>query len=148
MEIALDYTLSVEFKETSKYGDVNKLKTCLKNYFYSKSYGESIHKIFISLMSVHPKYDPFFKVKRPHYVEDKFVKGQLTEIHLYKQLFVDIKLDFNNFINSTQEEGLRMVANEFLETFRVLKYPKKIKDFDSKAFLADLELFFKEEKIL
>ena len=150
MEVTLYRNFSIELKDKVQEQAFDKLNEVLELYFKDKSYGESVQTYFITVICVHPKFDFFTKEAKPKYIEDKkkTVIKIFGEIHIYREFSFDLTLNFNEFINSTPEDALRMVANEVLQKIRVMQYPKMIKDFDSKAFLADLELFFKEEGVL
>ena len=86
-------------------------------------------------------------IKRPRYTEDKRVMldRALGEVHFYKTLGVDVKLDFATFIKSDKEGGLKMVADAIIDRLNTMKYPAKVKEFDKERFLNDLKNFFQEE---
>lgn len=150
MKVTIHETISVEFDKTTKGVEFRKLDAKLETYFKNKSYGEDICTYLIGVISVHPNYDQFFKIRRPFYVEDKTVTLDkiLGPVRIYKSFSFNIKLDFEEFISSNTEDGLKMIAGSIMETVKTLKYPKKIKDFDKERFYEDLRLFFEKEKIL
>ncbi len=150
MEVSLNQFFSVELDSTTKSPEVTELIFKIRDYFKNKSYGDDICSYLIGVICVHPNYDQFFKVGRPKYVEDRTVVYEkiLGPTHIYKTFSFDIKLNFEEFISSNTEDGLKMIAGSIMETVRTLKYPKKIKDFDKEKFYEDLRLFFEKEKIL
>ncbi len=150
MEVSLIQKFSVELDSTTKRAEFRELVVKLEAYFNAKSYGDDICSYLIGVVCVHPNYDQFFKIGRPKYVEDRTVVYEkiLGPTHIYKSFSFNIKLDFEEFISSNTEDGLKMIAGSIMETVRTLKYPKKIKDFDKEKFYEDLRLFFEKEKIL
>lgn len=148
MHINLIHKFSREFDKTTKSQNIDELNDKMQLYFNGKYYGETIIEYLIGIICVHPNYDPFFKVRRPLYTEDKTVTIHGLEIHIYKSFGIDIKLRFEDFIQSGSEDGLKMVANEILTTVKNMKYPAKVKSFDKDKFYQDLNLFFEEEGLV
>ena len=108
---------------------------------------EMLFQNILQAQCVHPKYDSIFTIKRPRYTEDKRVMldRALGEVHFYKTLGVDVKLDFATFIKSDKEGGLKMVADPIIDRLNTMKYPAKVKEFDKERFLNDLKKSFKKK---
>ena len=113
-------------------------------------YGQSIQNFFIGCICVkqRPGYEDWFKIRKPKYKDvDKIrlLDGSLKES--YGVFSYDIKLNFETFINTTEEESKRLLASEILTSLPNLDaLPKKVKDFDKERFRTDIEQFFKEQK--
>lgn len=148
MKIKLAKTFSKDFDKTTKDSDVEELEIALQLFFYEKNYGHSIVDYLIGIICVHPNFDPFFKPKRPSYVENKNINLEGFDVSIYKTFSLDIKLNFEDYYKSDKENGLKMIANEIITTVKYLKYPAKIKDFDKEIFFQDLSLFFKNKRLI
>ncbi len=65
----------------------------------------------------------------------------------YKNLKVQRKLDYEQFVNATDEEALEMMALSFLEVIE--QFPKwKIKDFDWQRLHTDARKLFVEHRFI
>ncbi|WP_418893596.1 hypothetical protein [Limibacterium fermenti] len=148
MKIQLAKTFSKEFDKTTKDSDIEELEIKLQSSLEKNDYGHSVVDYLIGIICVHPNFDPFFKPKRPSYVENKNIKLEGFDVNIYKTFSLDIKLNFEDFFKSDKENGLKMVANEIITTIRDLKYPAKIKDFDREQFFHDLNCFFEQENLI
>lgn len=150
MEVTLAQTFSVEFDKTTKDREFTELDHKMIDYFKNRNYGDDVCTYLIGITCVHPKYDAFFPLKRPLYVQDRMIclDSALGKTHIYKTLTFKIKLDFEEFINSNTEEGQKMIARSIMERVRNLKYPAKIKDFDKERFFKDLTLFFEQQRLI
>jgi D-xylulose kinase len=147
MKVVLIPTLPSEFDKVTKSPELIELGERMEEYFKMRQYGDVILEYFIGIVCVHPKYDSIFTIKRPRYTEDKRVMldRALGEVHFYKTLGVDVKLDFATFIKSDKEGGLKMVADAIIDRLNTMKYPAKVKEFDKERFLNDLKKSFKKK---
>jgi hypothetical protein len=143
MKVVFACSASIEFKKTTKNGEVKELSDKLEIFFKPRDYGSSIQSYIIGVIYVHPNFDPFFKVEKPSYTEEENAIFHGVEVHVYKSFVFNIKLDFHAFLQSTKEEGLKMIAGEIMKTLSGIKYPKKVADFNGAAFYKDIEDFFK-----
>lgn len=150
MKFVLNFVLSGEFHATSKNYEITDLDNKLEVYFRKRNYGDVIKKYVITIMCVHPKYDDFFKEMRPKYTEDKWIKcvAPYEPARIYRLLDFSLKLDFETFINSNTEEGLKIIAAAIIDKVSTMKYPAKTKGFDKEAFLEDLKRFFKRQMLI
>ena len=150
MEVTLAQTFSVEFDKTTKDREFTELRSKMIDYFKNRNYGDDVCTYLIGITSVHPKYDAFFSDRRPSYVQDRMIclDSALGKTHIYKNFSFTIKLDFEVFIHSNTEEGLKMIARSIMERVRNLKYPAKIKDFDKERFSKDLTVFFEQQGLI
>jgi hypothetical protein len=149
MKFALTQTMSVEVHSTTKGQEMTELSNKMKNYFKPLNYGESIEEYLIGVICIHPGFDPFFKIHKPSYIENKKTKVEGIDMHIYKSFGFDIKLNFQSFISTEkEEERLKMIAAEIMKTLYNLKYPKKVTDFNKDAFLEDIKSFFKQMNLI
>lgn len=148
MEIVLPKVLSGEFKKTTKTIEIAELEKKLVSFVNSRFYGEDIAEYAIHIICVHPKYDPFFKVGKPFYVKNKDVIVEGIAVTIYKRFDVKIKLDFEEYYKSNEEEGLKIIGTAILSTLKNIVYPKAIKDFNKNAFYEDIYTFFCEMDML
>ena len=146
MEIVLPKVLSGEFKKTTKTLEIAGLEKKLMSFVNSRFCGEDIAEYAIHIICVHPKYDSFFKVNRPTYVINKDVIVEGIPVTIYKRFDVKIKLDFEEFYKSNEEEGFRIIGTAILFTLKNIVYPKTIKDFNKEAFYKDIHAFFCEKE--
>ena len=146
MEIVLPKVLSGEFKKTTKTLEIAGLEKKLMSFVNSRFYGEDIAEYAIHIICVHPKYDSFFKVNRPTYVINKDVIVEGIPVTIYKRFDVKIKLDFEEFYKSNEEEGFRIIGTAILSTLKNIVCPKTIKDFNKEAFYKDIHAFFCEKE--
>lgn len=142
-------TQDIDAEAESKSVLINSLSSLLKSYFSNKEYGKGIEHFFIGVICVkyRPGYEDWFKVRKPKYkVVDKIKMpdGRVNELQgVYSY---DIKLDFERFVNSSDDESEKLLASEILNSLSHLDaLPKKVKDFDKERFKADMEAFFKEQ---
>ena len=148
MKVRFNESSSIEFKQTTKNIEVKELSNELEIFFKPRDYGSSIQSYIIGVIYVHPNFDPFFKPQKPEYTEDEKAIFHGVEVHVEKTFGFGIKLDFNTFLNSTKEDGLKMIASEIMKALSGIKYPKKVTDFDGAAFHKDVECFFRDLNLI
>ncbi len=150
MKFVLNFVLSGEFHATSKNYEITDLDNKLEVYFRRRNYGDVIKKYVITIMCVHPKYDDFFKEMRPRYTDEKWVKSLAPQgrFRIYRLLDFSLKLDFETFINSNTEDGLKIIAIAIIDKVSTMKYPAKTKGFDKELFFEDLKRFFKRQMLI
>jgi hypothetical protein len=123
MDFGMSFELSKEIK--SNISSLNDLSKLLKDFFSEKSYGESVERIVIGIICVHPMFDEFFQTRK------KYNKN--TGLLEY-----DIKLDFQSCLNKRTEEVIKMVMKRIIDSLAVFK-ELKITGFDVARFKKDLE---------
>ncbi len=147
----MDFSLTQESNlEGNKNIQLIEFSNSLKEYFINKSYGEELNHFLIGIICVKPEFESFFKVRKPRYkaVDNiKLFDGGTTElIGVYGY---DIKLNFEEFVSANEIESKKILAQEILNSLSNLDaLPKKVKDFDKERFKADMEQFFKSEKLI
>ncbi|WP_297272115.1 hypothetical protein [uncultured Bacteroides sp.] len=111
-----------------------------------------VETISISIISVSPVFSKFFKPVRPKYYEDKILKirGSVTpEVRMFKCLLADFVVDFDTYFNaSNKEECLKILAVSFVEFWKSLKYPGKLKKFEKEQFLQTVKDIFIKNGII
>lgn len=122
----------------------------MEKFFFQKNYGNDIMDIVIGIVCVSPIFEQFFKPRRPKYTKDKIhIKSEGFEYDIEKCLEYSIKLDFETFKNSSEEEAKKYLSQEILKSLEIIDRMKsKIKDFDLVNFKKDLENYFKEKGII
>jgi hypothetical protein len=81
-------------------------------------------------------------------VKNKDVIVEGIAVTIYKRFDVKIKLDFEEYYKSNEEEGLKIIGTAILSTLKNIVYPKAIKDFNKNAFYEDIYTFFCEMDML
>lgn len=141
MDVAFTYETSVELER--KFSDIHVDSTQLKFFFKEKDYGEHLKSLIIGVVCMSPRFEQFFKPRRPNYrTEEKIYthRGvELTTPAMY--LTFDLKLDFEKYLNT--KDGKLLFAHDALASLDTIAKVKKIIDFDLPRFKADLEQFFK-----
>lgn len=101
----------------------------LNGFFEDKFYGDRITMIYIAVICVSKKFEPFFKV-RP--------------IKLYRSepsLEYGLKLVFDIFKAADEQERRRILLVKILEMTKLQLRSKTIKGFEKERFINDLEAF-------
>jgi hypothetical protein len=135
---------------------ITKLSNSLQSYFNDKFYGEDILSVSIGLILAKTikGYEDWYKAKKPKYIQHEIKKSKLTgdTSEVQKMFQYEIKLNdifLEKFSNSSIQESYSLLCNEILISLSSFdSLPKKIKDFDKKAFRADLEDYFKEQNLI
>jgi hypothetical protein len=125
--IGTQFSREFSFEESSI---TNKLNERLNKWFIDKKYNSEIQKIYIDFICVSKGFEPFFMV-RP-------LKVLKTE----PAIEYEIKLEFDYFFKSNLEDRTKILYNEFLNQSKVILNDKKMKNFDVKGFVNDLEKSF------
>lgn len=143
MYVSFTFESSIEL-ESKPFNKIPGEIDSIKQFFKDRQYGEELKSLIISIVCIAPRFEPFFKPRRPNYrAEEKTYmhRGvELTTPAMY--LTYDLRLDFEKYLNSQQPKPL--FAQEALASLDTISKVKKIKDFDLNAFKADFEVFFKE----
>lgn len=143
MDFGLAVTSSIEVKNTHI---ITELSDEMKSHFNDKNYGNDIKSYTIGVICVSPQFDFFYKEKKPKYTKGKKVISPDGILFTLEDNFeYNIKLDFEEFQNSSEEERKKIIAREILSSIDIINTIKKIKDFDTEKFKSDLEVYFKQE---
>jgi len=156
MNVNIKISVSDVTVTTLKSNIVYELSKEVNAFFLSKSYGENVKTIEIGFLMVleRPGYEDWYKPKLLTYTDYKKTKHKLTGevIEIEKTLKYEIKFNDEQLINFTGGNDIlsrEILAAEILNSLSNLdKLPKKVKDFDKEKFRADMEQFFKEQKIM
>jgi len=130
---------------------VNKLSNSMKAIFKKRSYGKDLLEFSIGFIMVRmrPGYEEWYKPAKPKFIDSKSVKSKLTgEVsQINKKFSCEIRLSdevIDKFVNASEIDCYRIIASEILNYLRSLKgLPKRVKDFDLKLFIRDIEDCFK-----
>lgn len=147
MDFGLAITSNLEQDKTNL---ITKLSKELELGFKGKNYGNDVKGYTISVVCVAPQFEQFFKTKKPKYTKGKKeINPDGIPFILEDDLEYDIRLDFETFKNSTEEECKKILAQEILNSLSAVESMKsKIKNFDLEKFRADLESYFKEKELI
>ena len=78
----------------------------------------------------------------------KYIRDH-SEIIQDRVFSYDVKLDYEDFKNQSDEQNEQTLASEIMESLSNLdKLPKKVKDFDKERFKKDMEAFFEAQNLL
>lgn len=155
MEINL-YNIVVENFTEKKSHLISDLSVLMKKYFKNKNYGVDLVVICVGFILVYsrPGYEKWHQAKKPKYIDYKITKSKLIDgTHEVSNTFVyEIKFNdslLNEFVTANDTVSKRILAYEILNSLSNLEnLPKKVKDFDKLRFKLDIELFFREQKII
>ncbi|MBK8805409.1 MAG: hypothetical protein IPO21_01680 [Bacteroidales bacterium] len=122
----------------------------LKEGFKNKNYGASIKSYTIGVVCVAPQFEQFFKETKPKYTKGKkIINPDGIPFTLEDSFEYSIKIDFDDFTKADKLAALKIITKEILFSLKVLDELKgKFKDFNTIKFKEDLELFFKERKLV
>lgn len=128
----MNFGLSQEISEDiyEKAHIITDISKKLEEYFKNRNYGNGITFIAIGVISVHPQFDFFCKIRK------KYSKTK-------KILEYDVKLDHEKLKNADKKMILEMLHQHILESFSIFE-EKKIPDFDKDSFIKDIEQCFTE----
>lgn len=142
MDVAITRELSPEIYQ--RFSDNTIPKEWLKAYFEKRIYGEHVKELIIGITCMSPRFDSFFKPRRPRYrTEEKTYVAhgiQITTPAMY--LDYELRLDFEQYLNTKEFKAL--FAQDIVASLDTISKIKKIKDFDLPRFKADFEQFFRE----
>jgi hypothetical protein len=145
------FALTVEASEgvADKTTLIQELSNKLSDYFSDKDYGNDVIRILIGVICVAPEFEWFSKIRKPRYkFYRKYIRDSI-EIIEDRVFTFDLKIDYEDFENQTNDENRKMLALEILKSLSNLNsLPKKVKDFDKKRFKGDVIAFFDEQKLL
>lgn len=160
MKFSIGFTLdAVSLDETTRKNKSSVVYDFGKNiseYIKKLDYGEGIVEYAIKLYIVNPPsgFEHLFKDFKPKFTEHKLLTNKFTgeklELNKYFNYSVKITGDlYNKFLIGTVEESEKILATEILKSLSNLDaLPKKIKDFDKERFKADMQQFFKAQKLV
>jgi hypothetical protein len=126
----MEFSIGTQFSREFSFEDTliaDDLKNTLNKYFAEKKYDVKTQKIYCSFICVSKGFEPFFMV-RP-------LKIYRTE----PAIEYEIKIEFESFFKSSIEERIKILHHEFLSQTKIILDDKKMKNFDVKEFLNDLE---------
>lgn len=147
MVVAL--TIESDLKNSQDLAIVE-LSDLIENYFSDKEYGEDVLTILIGIMSLDTSnLGKFFKIRDPKYTDFKIIKDGIgNPVEIRKNLEWDVKPDYENLRNLNGIAIQAFIAKSIIESIRKIKLPKKIVNFDLRAFQQDFENFFKEKQLI
>ena len=147
MDFGLSVEADIELQDKTMF--VHQFSEELNAHFASKSFGSDLKGLTIGVILTSPKFEHFFKVRKPKYYDGKkAITYDGITVELEDALEYDIKPDYFS-IKEADEIGIRKtLAGEILQSLGKIDTVKKIKDFDREGFKEDLESFFKEQNLI
>jgi Immunity protein 44 len=150
----MNFGISLEFDADAyvKSKIVRSLSDNIKDYLKGKNYGEVIQHFFIGCICIktRPGYEKWYKARKPRYKETdniKLLDGSVKE--LIGVFTYDIKLDYEKFVNSSDNDSEKLIVLELLNSFSNFdSLPKKVKNFDKNSLKSDLEYYFKQQNLI
>lgn len=143
MQVSFTFEASVEL-ENKPFNKIPGETDTVKQFFKERSYGQHINKLIIGVVCIAPRFEPFFKPRRPNYrtVEKTYMhRGiEITTPPMY--LTYDLRLDFEKYLNSLKPKPV--FAQDALASLDTISTVKKTKDFDLARFKTDFQQFFQE----
>lgn len=118
----------------------------LEAHFKAKTYGCGIDTLLVAVICVHPKFDDFCIIRKPKYSKP----GKKGDVYGFgKSLSLDVKLNFEKYLNGSDEVRLKLLASDLqqLTTVYAAKM-KSIKEFDVKKFEDDLSSFLQHKQFV
>ncbi|TGX80591.1 hypothetical protein E5358_12530 [Palleniella muris] len=141
---------SLDVKESSKFAEINELNELMTKHFIELSYSKAVENYSIGMICVRNEFLFFFTPHKPKYYKEKIFSEKETivvtdePLRWYKQLNCELILDFNEFCNSSKQEGYNIIAHTVMDFLEQLKYPVAIrKSFDKERFNNDMREFFR-----
>jgi hypothetical protein len=148
MDFGLAIKLSFEIRNKSDV--IQSLSGDLKAYFENKKSGNDIKNYTIGIVCVSSTFDQFYKKEiKPKYTKGiKVISQDGIPFTLEDNFEYSIKIDFEGFKNADDQESKNILAKHILASLVVFeKMKSKINDFDMVSFKADLEDYFKSQKL-
>lgn len=143
MEFGLAITTSVEIDD-NKVNIIQTLSDELEKYFEHKSYGKSIKSLVIGIVCISPRFERFFKNKKPTYIKGKkVITADGISVTVEDSLEYSIKLNYTLFKNAEDAEAKNILSEEILASLGFIEQMKsKISEFDFEMFSSDLIEYF------
>ncbi|WP_143304797.1 hypothetical protein [Chitinophaga vietnamensis] len=140
--ISLDTSIEVD----KKFEILDELRMLLADTFERQSYGDDLYFLYISIVCLHPKYEQFFKSRRPNYKEETitYVHRSVEVTREGKSLTYDLKLNYERYSNADDVKSI--LAEDILNSLEIIRKVKKIKDFDLLKFKDDFEVLFQSNR--
>jgi hypothetical protein len=124
----------------------------LKEFFKKRDYGRDIQNVFIGCICIKERegYEDWFKIRKAKYKGTEKIKLLDNSIKELIGVFsYDIKLNYEVFLENTDLENKKLLAQEILNSLTNLEaLPKKVKDFNKDQFKLDMVTFFNEQKLI
>lgn len=138
----------ISIEVTQKFDTVSPYHALLKEFFSDRFYGEDLTTLYISALCWSPKFEHFFKLRRPNYKsEGKVYLHQGVQVEREAMsLTYDLKLDYETYLNAPDVKPV--LAQDILKSLDTISSVKKIKDFDLNKFKSDFEFFFPTERLV
>ncbi len=145
----MDLGLAIYASKEVNSDIITEISNQLKEQFVNLNFGSGILSIHIGVICVSKDFEPFFIPRKPKYTRKK-KEQEIDGIKFVteKALEYDCKINFDNYQKLDGIYRKKLIASEVLKTTKEVFDHKKIKDFDSKAFINDLISFLESQKYI
>lgn len=142
MLVYLTKDISIEVEK--KFDAVSPYHALLKEFFSDRFYGEDLITLYISVLCWSPKFEHFFKLRKPNYKsEGKVYIHQGVQVEREAMsLTYDLKLNYDTYLNAPDIKPV--LAQDILKSLDTISTIKKIKDFNISEFKSDFKVFFQQ----
>lgn len=142
MRVAFVQSTSIEVGDTLDF--VVSASDEFEEYFQNRHYGNDLDDLLIMLICDSPRFEEFYKPRKPKYKKYEAVRtqhGTLLEAAA-NRLSYDIKLDFARYYKA--DDAKKQLGKDLLDSLEIIPTIKKIKDFDLDRFRDDLKKLLKK----
>jgi hypothetical protein len=105
MYVSFTFETSIEL-ESKPFNKISSEIDSIKQFFRETCYGEHLKSLIIGVVCIAPRFEPFFKPRRPNYrTEEKTYMHRGIEITTPAMyLTYDLRLDFETYLNSRDQK--------------------------------------------
>lgn len=133
MKFRLVFTLDKDLKYL--HSTLNDFALHIEKEFKELSFGEDVQEIYVGIQCVSPKFQSFFKLRKPKYVHKKMsYEKEGVQFEFCKMFEYEIQADFNELLNTPEKKVIEKISRLILESSNIIKDEIKIKKFDFDLF--------------
>jgi len=138
MEIKFALNISDKINKFKKVFDEfeEKIGTLIRN----KEYGSDLSMIYVGWICVAPEYEPFFKIHKPKYYQNRQATIDGLGYKMVNTLEYEIKIDYTEILNSSYDDLNSILTNKLAYSLKnIVKKNKKIKDFNLDELIKNIK---------
>ena len=127
--------MTIEFKKVFDEFE-EKIDTLIRN----KEYGSDLSTIYVGWICVAPEYEPFFKIRKPKYYQNRQTTVDGLGYKMVNTLEYEIKIDYTEILNSSYDDLNSILTNKLAYSLKnIIKDNKKIKDFNLDELIKNIK---------
>jgi len=110
-----------------------------------KNYGNVIDTLYVGLICVNPRFDTFFKVRKPRYFKEliRTDEHDMASTMVESRSFeMEIKFDYHKMVQSDIGYSNRIIVKSIIDSIPLILRFKNLKAFEAIQFEADLSQLF------